>query len=819
MTGRRVPSVPVRAPRHLMRPVGLLLGLSLLLGVVLAGIAYPAAIGFGLVANDASDSVGSVSSDVLDQPLPQTSVVLDNQGNVIARFFDPELEQNRRAVTSEQISPAMKAAIVAVEDRRFYQHAGVDWQGTARALVTNSVSGSIEQGASTLTQQLTKNYLLFVDADTQTERLRATEQTPARKLKEAQIALQLEQTLSKEEILTRYLNIVPFGNGAAGIETAAQTYFGIPAAELTVPQAALLAGMVRSTTATDPVRNPEAALERRNLVIQQMLEQQMIDQAQADEALATPLGIVDPLNTQTNGCIGAGQVGFFCQYVQVYLAEAGIDLDQLRRGGYTITSTLDRAAFDAMQASLTAEVPPTQPNVANVMAMVQPGADRHRVVAMGSSRVYGLDADAFETSYGLPYIANPQTGSTYKLFTAATALEKGLGINYQLAVPPSGYASPIYVDGGGRPLPVRNSSDYTPRMTITDALAQSPNTAFVKLMEFTGVPDVVDMAVRLGLRSLNDSDPAAPDRSKAEIIKGQRQASFTLGVSPTSVLELSNVGATLASGGVWCPPSPIESMIGPDGAPVTLTEAPCEQVVEPGLADAMLNALGKDDIAGGTAFRAANEVGWNRPMAGKTGTTQGHRSAAFLGIVPQTMSGAVVTFDNDSSPATLCDGAGAPFACGTGTIFGGKTPAETWYGTMTPLLANQPVVPLPPLEDRFLTGGAETRVPDVLGDSENGARATLEAAGWTVITRDEANNAPRGTVVGQNPSGTALPGEAIELLISTGQVAPPPAAPDGGGDAGDGGGGEGGDGGDGGGDGGDGGDGDGGDGGDGDDEG
>ena len=785
MTGRGVTSGPVRAPRHLLRPVGLLLGLSLLLGVVLAGIAYPAAIGVGLVANDASDSVGSVSTDVLDQPLPQTSVVLDDQGNIIARFFDPELEQNRRAVSSDQISAAMKAAIVAVEDRRFYQHAGVDWQGTVRAVVTNSVSGDIQQGASTLTQQYVKNYLLFVDADTETERLRATEQTPARKLKEAQIALQLEQTLAKEEILTRYLNIVSFGNGAAGIETAAQTYFGVTAAELTVPQAALLAGMVRGTTATDPVRNPEAALERRNLVIQQMLDQQMIDRTQADAALASPLGVVSPLNTQTNGCIGAGQVGFFCQYVQLYLEDAGIDLDQLRRGGYTIRSTLDRAAFDAMQASLTAEVPPTQPNVANVMAMVEPGTDRHRVVAMGSSRVYGLDAEAFETSYGLPYIANPQTGSTYKIFTAATALEKGLGINYQLAVPPSGYASPIYVDGAGRSLPVRNSSDsLPPRMSITDALAQSPNTAFVKLMEFTGVPDVVDMAVRLGVRSLNDPDPLFPERSRAEVIKSQGRASFTLGVEQTSVLELSNVGATLASGGVWCPPSPIETITGPDGAPVRLTEAPCEQAVEPALADAMLNALGKDDLPGGTAFRAATEVGWNRPMAGKTGTTQGHKSAAFLGIVPQTMSGAVVTFDNDSTPATLCDGPGAPYACGTGTIFGGRTPAETWYGTMTPVLADQPVVPMPPVDERFLTGGAETRVPNVVGDRENSARATLEAAGWTVTVRDEPNNASRGTVVGQNPNGTALPGEAIELLISTGDVGPPQDAPGEGGDGG-----------------------------------
>ncbi len=317
-TGCRVRSVNVSPARPLLRPIGLLLGLSLLAGVVTAGIAFPAAIGVGLAANEASDSVGSVSTDAVDEPLPQTSVLTDSAGTPIAGFFDPELVQDRTSVTFEEISDAMKGAMVAVEDRRFYDHQGVDWQGTARALVTNSVSGSIEQGASTITQQYVKNYLLYVDATSETERLKATEQTPARKLKEAQIALQLEQALSKEEILTRYLNIVSFGNGAAGIATAARTYFGTTADQLTVPQAALLAGMVRSTTATDPVVNPEAALERRNLVIIQMRDQQMITPAQTDEAIATPLGIADPLNTQTNGCVGAGQTGFFCQYVQEY---------------------------------------------------------------------------------------------------------------------------------------------------------------------------------------------------------------------------------------------------------------------------------------------------------------------------------------------------------------------------------------------------------------------------------------------------------------------------------------------------------------------
>ena len=155
-------------------------------------------------------------------------------GVPIARFFEPN--QNRQAVTSDQISPAMKAAIVAIEDRRFYQHNGVDWQGTIRALVANSASGDVVQGASTLTQQYVKNYFLYVTAKTETERLKATEQTSARKLKEAQIALQMERALSKEEILTRYLNIVSFGNGAAGVAAAARTYFNTTPDKLTVPR-------------------------------------------------------------------------------------------------------------------------------------------------------------------------------------------------------------------------------------------------------------------------------------------------------------------------------------------------------------------------------------------------------------------------------------------------------------------------------------------------------------------------------------------------------------------------------------------------------
>ena len=176
------------------------------------------------------------------------TTMLDSAGNVIAHLYDPSGQ--RVVVPAEKISQAMKLAIVSIEDKRFYEHGGVDWRGTFRALLTNSSSGSTQQGASTLDQQYVKNYELLVVAQTNAERQAATDQTYARKLKEIRIALTLDQSLGKQEILTRYLNLVPFGSGAYGIQTAAQTYFGINAADLDVAQSAMLAGMVQSSSVT-----------------------------------------------------------------------------------------------------------------------------------------------------------------------------------------------------------------------------------------------------------------------------------------------------------------------------------------------------------------------------------------------------------------------------------------------------------------------------------------------------------------------------------------------------------------------------------------
>ena len=752
------------------RSVVRLLGLCVIAGLLLAGIVFPVVGGFGALTQVSGSSVAASSPELERGALPSMTTVTDRDGAPIAYLYD----QDRVPVASQAIAPAMKASIVAIEDRRFYTEAGVDLQGIARAAVNNS-SGGGTQGASTLTQQYVKNYSALVSAQTESERLKAAAPTIARKLREAGQATQLDNSLTKDEILTRYLNLVYLGNGAYGVGAAARTYFNTTADKLTVPQAALLAGMVQSTAAFDPTQHPQAATGRRNEVIRNLASQGAIPQDFAQQAEASPLGIIEPLRTPPNGCIGAGDAGFFCSYVLDYLERLGFTRDQLDNGGYTIRTTLDRASLASAKASADQQVPPTTSHVANVMALVAPGADRHEVSAMVANRPYGLDSSKSQTSYDLPgEPENLGAGSVYKIFTSAAYLAQGGGINDIIPVPAAGYASPIYTNNGA-PIPVGNVGSFPPQLSLTDALARSPNTAFVKLEEITGIPPVVDMAVKLGLRSLSTLPSGVAGRSIADVTRDQKLASFTLGTTPTSTLELANVGATLASHGKWCPPTPIRAITDARGQPVAVPENPCEQAVTPALADTLMNGLSRDDQPSGTSADAAASSGWNRPIAAKTGTTQDYKSAAFVGATAQ-VAGAVITFDDSPRPRGICDGT-PPTSCGNGNIYGGKVPARTFYGAVAPLLAAQPPAPLPTPSPTYLTGGRRSTVPVEIGRTVDTATSALRAAGYVVRTTPVGNRAPAGTVVGQDPQGSALPGDTITLSVATGSVGSPPAPP------------------------------------------
>ncbi|QDQ95616.1 penicillin-binding protein [Rhodococcus sp. WB9] len=757
--------------------MGKLAGSSALAGVLLAGVMFPLAGGFGYASNRAADTVDNVSAELVEGTVPAVSTMVDSAGNPIAWLYD----QRRFEVPSEKISNEMKLAIVSVEDRRFPEHKGVDWQGTMRAFLTNTTSGEVQQGASTLDQQYVKNYQLLVVAKTDAERRAAIETTPARKIREIRMALTLDKELTKDEILTRYLNLVPFGNASFGIQDAAQTYFGIDASELNTQQSAMLAGMVQSSSALNPYTNPDGVLERRNVVLDTMISNIPERAAELRQLKETPLGVLPEPNRLPRGCIAAGDRGFFCDYALQYLANAGISREQIDKGGYLIKTTLDPAVQASTKAALSANASPGLDGIANVMNVVQPGQDSHRILAMGSSRTYGLDANANETVQAQPYsLAGHGAGSIFKIFTTAAAMEKGLGTNAILDVP-GRFEARGMGSGGARGCPastycVENAGKYPPALSVTDALAQSPNTAFVKLIQATGVAPTVDMAVRLGLRSYAQPGTSGfDDRSMADFQKDQNLGSFTLGPTWINPLELSNVAATLASHGKWCPPTPIDSVFDREGKPVSVTQQACEQVVEPGLADTLTNAMSKDDKPGGTSAGAAGSVGWTLPMAGKTGTTESHMSSGFLGFT-NNFAAAVYVFGDSPTPGEICSAPLRP--CGDGNLFGGNEPARTWYAAMNPIANNFGPTTLPPVDQKYARGSQNGQVPDVTGLSQSAATSRLQGAGFTVNAVTTESQAAKGTVTSASPSGSAIPGSTITIYVSDGSVkAAPPQAP------------------------------------------
>jgi membrane peptidoglycan carboxypeptidase len=318
-------------------------------------------------------------------------------------------------------------------------------------------------------------------------------------------------------------------------------------------------------------------------------------------------------------------------------------------------------------------------------------------------------------------------------------------------------------------------------MNVTDALATSPNTAFAKLISQVGVQRSVDMAVKLGLRSYalpgtaRDYDPES-NESLADFVKRQNLGSFTLGPIEVNALEFSNVAATLASGGMWCPPNPIDKVFDRRGQEVSVTTETCEQVVPEGLANTLANAMSKDDQDGGTAAGSAGSTGWDLPMSGKTGTTEAHRSSAFLGFT-NTLAAANYIYDDSTSPGELCS---FPLRqCGSGDLFGGNEPARTWFTAMKPIANNFGEVRLPPTDPRYVDGAPGSKVPSLSGMDQNLARQRLKEAGFQVADQVNTVNSASsyGTVVGTSPSGQTVPGSIITIQISNGIPPPPPPPP------------------------------------------
>ncbi|WP_258378344.1 transglycosylase domain-containing protein, partial [Micromonospora endophytica] len=627
---------------------------GVLAGLVLAVAALPGNLLLGFAAQAALREYAALPDALRTPATPQRSYLYANDGKtLITTFYDV----NRTDVALAEIAPVMQQAIVAAEDRRFYDHGGVDLRGMLRALVSNVSSGT-EQGGSTLTMQYVRNVLKSDPNRTAEERAAATEQTVGRKLQEIRYAKALEQQLSKDEILNRYLNIAYFGSGAYGIAAASQRYFSKPPAELTLAESALLAGLVQSPEAYNPIDgDADAALNRRAYVLDSMFATGAITAEQAAQAKAEELAL-DP-SDQANGCTATASAadgwGFFCDYLRrwwIAQPEFGDTVEEreqaLRRGGYTVVTTLDPQIQATAQQQAT-DIYGYDNKRAVPIAAVEPGTGR--VLAMAVNRHYSVDANP-DGQLNYPNTVNPlisgggsvvgyQAGSTFKLFTMLAALESGRTLSTGFDAPsrlPTRYAAGSDDSAcNGQWCPANANPQWMDGYRMMwDGFGRSVNTYFVWLAEQVGQDKVVEMAQRLGITFRAEADANFAENNAAN------WGAFTLGVAATTPLDLANAYATVAAEGTYCAPVPVVSVTAPDGERLPVGDPSCRQVLDPDVARAATDAarcpVGQQSAFGqcnGGTATSVNRILDGRPVAGKTGSSENAATETFVGFTPQ----------------------------------------------------------------------------------------------------------------------------------------------------------------------------------------
>ncbi|AUG76932.1 penicillin-binding protein [Kitasatospora sp. MMS16-BH015] len=656
---------------------GKLVAISVVAGVITAGLALPAVGSVGLGTKDAISDFNSLPDDFTTPPLSQSSTVYDAAGNVIATVFD----RDRTVVPSDQIAPVMKQALVDIEDNRFYQHGAVDLKGILRAIDKNAAGGGVSQGASTLTQQYVKNVFVDEAGDDQKAVLAAQAQNLGRKVKEMKYAIKVEETLTKDQILTNYLNITFFGEQAYGIEAAARRYFSVHAKDLSLPQAALLAGLVQSPSGYDPIANPKTAKERRDTVLRKMAEYGSITKAQADQAIATPVTL--SVTRPQQGCITAQNgEGFFCDYVKKIVTSdpafgaSNAERQALwKRGGLQIHTTLDPKAQSALQDSVTSHVYATD-KAATAMTVVQPGTGK--ILAMGQSRPYGLNAH--QTSINLNVtkamgggLGFP-TGSTFKPIVAAAALENGIDPSqsydspYSMPWPRMTTCSGGVLKEGGE---VHNDAkSLTGPFTMGPAMAKSVNTYFAALEADAGLCNVSQLANKMGITQQAGGEPL------------QVVQSMTLGSNDLTPLEMASVYATFAAHGTYCAPSAITSVTTADGKQLNVPKSACTEAMSAKTADTITGLL-KGVVEDGTGAEAGLS---DRPSAGKTGTTNAGKQVWFVGYTPE-LAGATVVSDTDAPTSLDGQKIGGHWV---DQAFGGTLAGPIWQDAMSGALAGTP---------------------------------------------------------------------------------------------------------------------------------
>lgn len=750
-------------------------------GIFTAGLALPVVGGIALVSAKGAEALDELPADFnISQP-SMKSIITAADGTEIAEFF----AENRIVVPLKDMALPLQQGIISIEDRRFMEHKGVDIEGMSRAFLSN-LAGNNLQGASTLTQQYIKNLLIEqgrVAGDPDLIEA-ASETTIERKAREAKLALTLEQKMTKAEILEGYLNIAQFGPSVYGVEAASRHYFSKSAKDLSLAEAALLAGIPQSPNGHDPVSHPKSASERQKAVLDAMQRDGYITAAQNREARTVPIKDLLKLSDAQQGCGLAGNAAYFCSWVVGEILSSpqfGATYAErqrlLLRGGLEIKTTLDlktqQAAFDA----ITDRVPVGDPSDVKIaISSVEPGTGK--IKAMVQNTKFGVkpgDNAVTETSFNADYAhggnAGFPTGSTFKVFTLTQWYMEGHGgydvvggryfvprKEWKISCAPDLAADYPFSETGGSK---RGS------MTVANGTANSVNSVFINMAAKMDLCDIANTAAKLGVTNA-DGSPVKPNPS------------FVIGSGNATPLQMANAYATFAAHGVFCTPVGIVSVKDSNGKSYPVPTPNCHQALTPEVADKVAVTLQGVLRAGGRAAAIP------RPAAGKTGTTDKNENTWFVGFVPQLAAATWVGHSSGNIPVGYQTIGGRYY----GSLFGSSVAAPTWGMFMRNALEGVPEKPFPNVTlggGKYYGSGPQEGKPTDSPSPDPSASASpsekpqgskpekTPAPGQT--TPSGENPTPGGTNPGETqapkpaetnpPGGNANPGAAPEKPANT----------------------------------------------------
>ncbi|MGO4234731.1 transglycosylase domain-containing protein [Pseudarthrobacter sp. YAF2] len=622
------------------------LGVSALCGALLAGLMVPAAaLTETVVAGGSKALTTNLPNDVFAAPPPQMTRVLAADGSQIATLFN----ENRTRISLDQMSSNIKDAIVAIEDYRFYQHGGIDPQGILRAVMIDAGGG--HQGASTLTQQYVTNMLNenLIAQGKDTQVVLNGQKGVNQKLQEMKLAIGLEEQYSKDQILAGYLNVVGFNANAYGIQAASQYFFSVDAKDLTLPEGALLAGLVNGPSLYDPTVHPEAAKARRDLVLDAMLEHGYINQQQHDDAVNTPIQL--KVNPPKQGCAYASQAQYFCDYVlhqiqndPAYGATQDERDQKIMAGGLTIKTTLDPRLQGPAQAQVDSTTGTNPDKWGASLVTIEPGTGKVLAMAQNSRKLPG-EGTGFVSDYNfnvdgsdaagnsLGGVGGMQPGSTMKPVTLAAWVGEGKSTNqivdasrrrYGINYPWKTTCHPVQ---GWFDSTVPQSSDlqndepnwYRP-MTVREGIYQSINTAtFASLAGLNDVCDVQRAADAIGLHLGSGKDEKIDLSTLGNILGSQNVAPLTM----------ANAFATFAANGTYCAPISITEVDDAQGNKIGGQTSSCQAgALKPDVAKTVTNVL-QDVLTKGSGLLIPQKLGV--PDAAKTGTNEWNNQTWVVG--------------------------------------------------------------------------------------------------------------------------------------------------------------------------------------------